>query len=380
MGATQELFQLADTAASTRVRFKEQAIREPIRALREVCDEVGRAWSGSNLGYHATVYYHDLQPKPPHVQFSVEWGLMDRWPTHQPDPGWQILDDNEVKDYILSRVGKSSVDTLISTLEPIPAEFRNLKENAISILSALLITNSDPFLQRQLNTIEKITPRSPVTIAQEFISGGGQVMSRDMTAMGQGFSVAPHQSLSAIPLSAMELEFALNGLESTARLCAAHVARVEERQRPNMTVSQGTTICIGHGRSPVWRELKEFLIERLHLKIDEFNSIPTAGISTTDRLGEMLDAAAFAFLVLTGEDEQTDGKLYARLNVVHEAGLFQGRLGIRKAIIMLEEGCEEFSNVHGLGQIRFPKGTISAKFEEVRQVLERERIIIPGTR
>jgi predicted nucleotide-binding protein len=63
------------------------------------------------------------------------------------------------------------------------------------------------------------------------------------------------------------------------------------------------------------------------------------------------------------------------MNVVHEAGLFQGRLGFTKAIVVLEEGCEEFSNIHGLGQIRFPKGRISAVFEEVRAVMEREGLI-----
>jgi predicted nucleotide-binding protein len=44
------------------------------------------------------------------------------------------------------------------------------------------------------------------------------------------------------------------------------------------------------------------------------------------------------------------------MNVVHEAGLFQGRLGFERAIILLEEGCKSFSNIEGLGQIRFPKG------------------------
>ena len=58
------------------------------------------------------------------------------------------------------------------------------------------------------------------------------------------------------------------------------------------------------------------------------------------------------------------------MNVIHEAGLFQGRLGFLKAIILLEQGCEEFSNIHGLGQIRFPKGNLSAKFQEIRELLE----------
>jgi predicted nucleotide-binding protein len=59
----------------------------------------------------------------------------------------------------------------------------------------------------------------------------------------------------------------------------------------------------------------------------------------------------------------------------HEAGLFQGRLGFEKAIIVLEDGCKEFSNIQGLGQIRFPSGNISAAFEEIRLVLEREGLL-----
>ena len=89
----------------------------------------------------------------------------------------------------------------------------------------------------------------------------------------------------------------------------------------------------------------------------------------------MLDAAAIAFLVMTAEDEMADGAMQARMNVVHEAGLFQGRLGFTKAIVVFEEGCAEFSNIDGLGQLRFPKGKISAIFEDVRQVLEREGLI-----
>jgi predicted nucleotide-binding protein len=63
------------------------------------------------------------------------------------------------------------------------------------------------------------------------------------------------------------------------------------------------------------------------------------------------------------------------MNVIHEAGLFQGRLGFRKAIILLEEGCDEFSNIAGLGQLRFRTGAIRSIFEEIRHVLERESIV-----
>ena len=154
----------------------------------------------------------------------------------------------------------------------------------------------------------------------------------------------------------------------------------KELEKGQRMAAAGKTVFIGHGRSPAWRELKDFFQERLHLTVDEFNSVPTAGVPTAVRLAEMLDNAAFAFLILTAEDEQSNGAVHARLNVVHETGLFQGKLGFKKAIILLEDGCEEFSNIDGLGQIRFPKGNVSAKFEEIRHVLERESIIQERTR
>ncbi len=140
-------------------------------------------------------------------------------------------------------------------------------------------------------------------------------------------------------------------------------------------MENGKHIFIGHGHSYVWRELKDFISERLDLPYDEFNRASAAGIGTQERLKEMLDRTCMAFLIMTAEDEQPDGKMRAHENVVHEAGLFQGRLGFEKAIILLEEGCEVFSNIHGLCQIRFPKKNIKAAFEEIRQVLEREEVI-----
>jgi len=137
----------------------------------------------------------------------------------------------------------------------------------------------------------------------------------------------------------------------------------------------GSRVFIGHGRSPVWRELKDFLSDRLALPWEEFNRESTAGIATTERLTEMLKSAVFAFLIMTAEDEHADETLHARENVIHEVGLFHGKLGLRRAIILLEEGCSVFSNIHGLTYISFPRGRISAAFEDIRRVLERERLV-----
>ncbi len=87
------------------------------------------------------------------------------------------------------------------------------------------------------------------------------------------------------------------------------------------------------------------------------DSAAVCSVPNIERLEQMLDEAGFALLVLTAESERTDGVVLARQNVVHEAGLFQGRLGWRKAIVLREDGCEEFSNIAGLGQTPSPTGT-----------------------
>lgn len=140
------------------------------------------------------------------------------------------------------------------------------------------------------------------------------------------------------------------------------------------TRSSAMRVFIGHGRSPMWRELKDFIVDDLKLPYDEFDRVSVAGRTIVDRLNEMLEDAVFALLVLTAEDQQRGGETRARQNVIHEAGLFQGRLGFNRAILLVEEGVEEFSNSTGLVQIRFPPNHISAVFHDIRRVFEQSRI------
>ena len=139
--------------------------------------------------------------------------------------------------------------------------------------------------------------------------------------------------------------------------------------------NENKKIFIGHGGSGIWRELKDFIVETLGLEYEEFNRISPAGKTNKERLKEMLEVCCMAFLIMTGEDEQADGSFSARDNVIHEAGLFQGKIDFERAIILLEEGCQEFSNIEGLGQIRFSKGKIEETFGGIIKVLKRESII-----
>jgi len=132
------------------------------------------------------------------------------------------------------------------------------------------------------------------------------------------------------------------------------------------------TIFIGHGRSNQWRELKDHLLEKHGYKIEAFEIGSRAGHTIRDILEEMLAKSSMAFIIMTAEDEDMDGKYHARENVIHELGLFQGKLGFHKAIAILEEGTNEFSNLHGIQQLRFSKSNIKEIFGDVLATLKRE--------
>lgn len=135
---------------------------------------------------------------------------------------------------------------------------------------------------------------------------------------------------------------------------------------------------LGHGRAPTWREVGDFLERRLGVAVAEFNREPAASLVAVERIESLLDRCTVAIAILTAEDRQPDGSVRARENVVHELGLFQGRLGRRRTIALVEEGCELCSNLAGIQYVGFPSDRVSASFEELRRVLEREGIVRPA--
>ena len=130
-------------------------------------------------------------------------------------------------------------------------------------------------------------------------------------------------------------------------------------------------IFIGHGGSPQWRDLKDHLHEQHGYDVVAYETGSRAGHTIRDVIADMLDCSSFAILVMTGEETMEDGTVRARQNVIHETGLFQGRLGFTKAIVLKEAGTEEFSNLHGVNQIRYSKGNIKETFGDVLAVLKR---------
>ena len=364
-----ELLEIADTTDRLVERGRQPNVREPLGQLENAADETAKAWSGSWLGYHAYVYYQGLRSRPPGAHFSRQWGIRDRFASNTTGD-WKEFDPALVEAAIHERAGNPDLGASHDLCEEAAREFESHKMNALSVIES--VSSPDSYLKRlggELNNL-RIVGRSDALNA---LMPSGKVISSDLLALSQGLWIPPHISVLA---QVMEIRWTLETVEKLAKLTrqsGSHLLRRQRQSRRFETV--GTNVFIGHGRSLIWRELKDFIEDRLRLPVDEFNRVPVAGVTNIARLSEMLDAAAIAFLVMTGEDEQPAGELRARMNVIHEAGLFQGRLGFARAIVLLEEGCEEFSNIAGLGQIRFPPGNIGAAFEEIREILEREGVL-----
>ena len=372
MNLSDELLILVGRLEAIKTRAASPEIKDPVERTKIAAEQIGKAWSGSWIGYQSLVYYDQLATPPPGAHFSSEWGRQrfDFGLDHGTSGDWAEYNFDDVATAVRELAGNPDFSQLEQLSKEARSTFDGTRAECLSILATALSLREDEYLKGIEDEVRKLVIVSAKDLVNHF--SPKRVGSRDSLAMSQGLKTPPHL---AVQIEAVALEqpiFTCALLERLVRQASSHLSRQESSRRPT---APGTKVFIGHGRSLLWRSLKDFVQDRLGLPWDEFNRVPVAGVTNIARLSEMLSEAAIALLVATAEDEQKDGKVQARMNVIHEAGLFQGKLGFSKAIVLLEEGCEEFSNIAGLGQIRFPQGKIEAAFEEVRRVLEREGMI-----
>ncbi|MHB8843944.1 MAG: TIR domain-containing protein [Nitrospirota bacterium] len=348
----------------------DQFIQDNTTVFKSNLSQISKSFSGSCIGYHARIYYRQFQTPQPGDHFSVEWGFMQRLsnPTSQ---NWVEYTEETVRKAARTDVAPDYDDRLKQVSKHAEQTCEESRDTLLVIVDAMLDKERTTALDRIRGEIKIDYVVSTREILDAMLPTN--FTTRDSAAMTQGRQTPSHIALYAELMSSFS---PFTGLEAVLKNCKSLLSYMEIHDMADKnTLKKAERIFIGHGHSLLWKDLKDLLQDRLNLSWEEFNREPIAGQSTTERLQTMLGTSCFAFLILTAEDEHADESVHARENVIHEAGLFQGHLGFKKAIVLLEEGCEEFSNIAGLGQIRFPKGNISACFEEIRRVLEREKIL-----
>ncbi len=140
-------------------------------------------------------------------------------------------------------------------------------------------------------------------------------------------------------------------------------AELRSRTRP-----QG--IFISHGQNPEWFAVQRFIENRFDSPVYSFESAPWGGHEVSQALSNYLERCGLSVCVLTAEDSAADGRQLARQSVIHEVGLFQGRHGFDRVVLLVEEGCDFVPEAAVPYTIYFPRNRINHAFYQLAEIIE----------
>jgi hypothetical protein len=112
--------------------------------------------------------------------------------------------------------------------------------------------------------------------------------------------------------------------------------------------------------------------------VEPWTTVFNPGVSTLDRLVELTREVDFAAFIFAQDDWTTrrgspdaapGGEASPRDNVVFEAGLFGGALGIRRTFILHADGAKLPTDLLGLTSIRYDPDTTPAVVRQINQQL-----------
>ena len=113
-------------------------------------------------------------------------------------------------------------------------------------------------------------------------------------------------------------------------------------------------------------------------EVEPWTAVFNPGVSTLDRLVELtreVDFAAFVFAqddwTSNPSDAAATGQASPRDNVVFEAGLFGGALGMRRTFILHAKGAKLPTDLLGMTAVRYPEALTAADMRTVNQKLRK---------
>ena len=126
----EELRSIADRLSAVAEPGNNPENKDLFSRIWDVAEEFGRSWSGSNLGYHAWVYYADFQPPPPGAVWSREWGkLTGPFSGGGSQGDWRQFNPDDVLALIYERAGNPDLNEIelataraLNNLKPVAAK------------------------------------------------------------------------------------------------------------------------------------------------------------------------------------------------------------------------------------------------------------------
>jgi Predicted nucleotide-binding protein containing TIR-like domain len=104
-----------------------------------------------------------------------------------------------------------------------------------------------------------------------------------------------------------------------------------------------------------------------------------AGEFLTRQLYARLEESTLALVLMTGDIQDSDGKLYCRPNVYHELGFLMKHIGTDRVIIVREEGITIPSNIQDVIRVEFSRDKMILCYREILQWLARTCSFSPNT-
>jgi CheY-like chemotaxis protein len=130
-------------------------------------------------------------------------------------------------------------------------------------------------------------------------------------------------------------------------------------------------VFLSHGHNELLLlRLKNFLATSLKLDTVVLKELPSRGLTVVEKLERASEKCSFAVILLTRDDEQHDGALRARQNVIHELGFCQGKYGRQNVVLLAERGVELFTNISGIVRVEFDPQHFDSSFEELRREMQ----------
>lgn len=150
---------------------------------------------------------------------------------------------------------------------------------------------------------------------------------------------------------------------------------LQQRDQPPGGHAQPRVLIL-HDENPQWQDVRRFVEQRCGLETEHLSPVDFGVGHFETAVGDQLAACGFAVCILSAKDT-VQGLRQPDQVVVHQVGILQGRYGFGKVAILVEEGCDLFTNLSGLIRLEFPKGRVEVKFLELHRMLLRE---LPGGR
>ena len=252
MSVSDELFEVARRFERAAAPGGDPKVSRPIQARVDAANRVAAAHSGSWLGYHSRVYQEKLEARPGAV-FDNQWGLT-RYDLGDSRGTRGEFDPEVVRAHIRSASGEADFGAIEQAARASYQLFDEARSELVSTLHAY-DAGPDSYLGKLLEEAEKLDSLSERDALLAF-RPSGQFMTRDTVAITAGVQTPPHIEVLAEMVELTTVFDAAGRGRDIASRAASHIERIERRRARSGRV--GTTVFIGHGRSPLWRELKDF--------------------------------------------------------------------------------------------------------------------------